>query len=35
MDQLFEELEELERRKAEILFELYIVKKYDLEHIDN
>jgi hypothetical protein len=31
MNQLIEELEELERRKAEILWEMYIKLKYDLD----
>ena len=31
MDQLLKELEELERRKREIEYMLYIMKKYELE----
>jgi hypothetical protein len=31
MDQLLKELEELERRKAEIEYEIYIKVKYDLD----
>jgi hypothetical protein len=31
MDQLIKELEELEKRKTEILWEMKIIEKYELE----
>lgn len=31
METLMKELEEIERRKAEILFEIYIYKKYGIK----
>lgn len=31
MEELIEELEELERRKAEIEYEIYIIEKYQLD----
>ena len=34
MGELQRELEEIERRKAEILYQLYIIEKYDLTNID-
>lgn len=34
MNELQRELEEIERRKAEILYELYIITKYDLTNND-
>jgi hypothetical protein len=33
METLLLELAEIERRRLEILYELYIVEKYDLENI--
>ena len=32
MEELKAELEELEKRKAEILYQIYIIGKYDLEY---
>ena len=34
MNELQRELEDIERRKAEILYEMYIITKYDLTNID-
>lgn len=31
METIIRELEEIERRKAEILFEIYIMQKYDID----
>jgi len=33
METLLLELAEIERRKLEILYEVYIIEKYDLENI--
>jgi hypothetical protein len=35
MNELQRELEEIEIRKIEILYEMYIILKYDLTNIDN
>ena len=34
MNELQKELKEIERRKTEILYEMYIITKYDLTNID-
>ena len=31
MEELRKELEEVERRKAEILYQMYIIEKYDID----
>lgn len=34
MGELLSELQELEKRKAEILYEMYVILKYDLTNND-
>lgn len=35
MNELQRELQEIEQRKAEILYEMYVIEKYDLTNYNN